>query len=301
MLDLTAVDSLVAVSRTGTVHAAASERGYTPSAISQQIKRLERDLGVRLVDRAGRGLVLTAAGRRLVDEGRMLREHVEGLRSRLHSDVEPTGTIRIGSFSTATRGIVPDLIAALAERAPELRVDLAEVDPWEGVAGVASSTFDVAVVHHWEGVGITIPDSVRYQELTRDVADVLVPASDPLASREWVTPADVYDRTWVVTPDGTICYTWFCFMYSAEADLPRIDYRCFEFDSHIELVRRGLAVALVPRLGRRALPEGVVAIPMRDPVPVRPVGLVWRASMAEAASVRLARTLLTETLAAKTS
>jgi len=84
MIDLAAVDALIAISRTGTVHGAAADLGFTPSAVSQQIKRLERDLGARLLDREGRGVVLTAAGRRVVDEGGMLRERVEELRSRLH-------------------------------------------------------------------------------------------------------------------------------------------------------------------------------------------------------------------------
>lgn len=291
MLDLVAVDALLAVSRTGTVHAAAAERGYTPSAVSQQIKRLERELGVQLVDKAGRRLILTDAGRRLVDEGRVLREHIEGLRSRLHADVDPTGAFRIGAFSTAMGGLVQDVVSELRREAPRLDVEVAELDPWDALAAVAAGTLDLAVVHQWEGVGLSIPGSVRYQELFRDTADVLLPADDPLAGREWVTPAEVHDRVWTCTPEGTICYVWFCHMYATEPHLPRIAYRCMEFSSQIEFVARGLAVALVPRLGRPVLPAEVVAVPVRNPVPTRPVGLVWRSSMSEAASVRFVRSI----------
>lgn len=296
MIDLASVDALIAVSRTGTVNAAARELGFTPSAVSQQIKRLERDLGARLLDREGRGVVLTAAGRRLVDEGRALRERVESLRSRLHDAGDrPTGTIRLAAFSTALRGIVPELAAQVRDRHPDLRLVVDEVDPWDAVTAVAAGTTDLAIVHRWEGVGIAMPPTVRAVELFRDIADVLVHRDDPLAGHAAVTPDDIRDRAWTCTPDGTICYEWFCHMFRGDAQPPRIDYRCLEFASQIALVERGLAVALVPRLGRGRLPDAVVAVPVHDPVPTRPVSLVWRTSMTEAPAIRALRALLNPT------
>ncbi|MBD5785198.1 LysR family transcriptional regulator [Cellulosimicrobium terreum] len=290
MIDLTAVDSLVAVDRTGTVHGAARDLGYTPSAVSQQVKRLERELGVRLLDREGRGVVLTAAGRRVVDEGLVLRAQVEALRSRLHdAGARPTGTVRLGTFSTAVRGVVAPLAAAVRADEPDLRLVVQETEPWDAVAAVAAGTLDLALVHHWEGVGLTVPPSLRREELFRDEADVLVHRSSPLAARAVLTPADLLDETWVSTPDGTICYEWFCHMFATAPRVPRIDYRCLEFASQVQLVAHGLAVALVPRLGRGPLPPDVVAVPVREPVPTRPVTVVWRSTMTDAPAVRYLR------------
>ena len=130
MIDLVAVESLVAVERCGSVVGAADELGFTPSAVSQQVKRLERQVGVPLLDRAGRGVVLTAAGRRLVDEGRSLRVAVEGLRSRLQGEGgRPSGLLRLAAFSTAVRGIVPPMLDALRASAPDLDVVVHEVEP----------------------------------------------------------------------------------------------------------------------------------------------------------------------------
>jgi molybdate transport repressor ModE-like protein len=290
MIDLAAVDALLAVERTGTVHAAARDLGYTPSAVSQQVKRLERDLGARLLDREGRGVVLTAAGRRVVEEGRVLREQVESLRARLHdAGARPTGTVRLGSFSTAVRGVVAPLVARVREDVPDLRLVVEEAEPWDAVAAVAAGTLDLALVHHWEGVGLALPPSLRAEELFRDEADVLVHASSPLAGRPALTPADLLDETWVCTPDGTICYEWFCHMFAREPRVPRIDFRCLEFASQVEVVAQGLAVALVPRLGRGPLPADVVAVPVREPVPTRPVTVVWRATMTDSPAVRYLR------------
>ncbi|MCU4672898.1 LysR family transcriptional regulator [Microbacterium fluvii] len=294
MIDLAAVDALVAVARTGSVHAAAGELGFTPSAVSQQVKRLERDLGAPLLERAGRGVVLTAAGRRMVDEGGALREQVESLRARLHdARSRPTGTIRLGAFATAVRGLVPQLIVEARRQHPDLRVTVTELDPWDAVDAVSAGTLDLVLVHHWEGVGLALAPNLASDVLLSDVADVLLPADDPLAGRASVTPEDVRERTWACTPDGTICYEWFCHMYRGDRPPPRIDFRCLEFASQVELVAAGAAVALVPRLGRGTLPPQVVAVPVVDPVPTRPVSLVWRASMTTAPAVRALREVLT--------
>lgn len=295
MIDLAAVDALIAIARTGTVHAAADELQFSPSAVSQQIKRLERDLGARMLERSGRGVILTAAGRRLVDEGVVLRRQVEALRAGLHdASARPTGTVRVGTFSTAMRGLVPPALRAARDAYPDLRLVVAEVEPWDAVDQVAAGALDIALVHQWEGVGLTLPPAVRTETLLRDVADVLVPAGDPLAGRPQVSAEDVRERTWACTPDGTICYEWFCHMYRGERGAPRIDYRCGEFASQIELVAAGLAVALVPRLGRGALPDAVVAVPVVDPEPARTVSLVWRASMSAAPAVRAIRELMAD-------
>ena len=298
MIDLAAIDALIAISRTGTVHAAANDLGFTPSAVSQQIKRLERDLGTRLLDREGRGVVLTAAGRRVVDEGGMLRERVEELRSRLHdAGARPAGTLKLGAFSTAVRGVIPDLLRQVTTDYPELRVTITELEPWDAAASVAAGPLDLALVHHWEGVGMSLPPSLCSEELFRDVADVLVHEDDPLAQSAFVTPDDVRDRTWACTPDGTICYEWFCHMFRGDPNPPRIDFRCLEFASQVALVEAGAAVALVPRLGRGQLPASVMAVSLREPVPTRPITLIWRATMTEAPAVRAIRALLTASAA----
>ena len=73
MIDLAALASLRAVDTHGSVVAAADALGYTPSAVSQQVKRLERQAGVPLLERVGRGVMLTGPGRHLVDAGSRLQ------------------------------------------------------------------------------------------------------------------------------------------------------------------------------------------------------------------------------------
>ena len=185
MIDLAAVESLVAVERCGSVGGAAAELGFTPSAVSQQVKRLERQVGATLLERAGRGVVLTAAGRRLVDEGRVLGEQVERLRSRLQGDAgRPSGLLRLAAFSTAVRGIVPPLLGELAHRAPGPRRRGARGRALGCRGRGGSGRTDVAIVHRWEGMRFHVPPSLRGEPVLTDVADLLVHRDDPLAAEQ---------------------------------------------------------------------------------------------------------------------
>ena len=277
MMDLAALRALVAVDLTGSVAAAAEDLGFTPSAVSQQINRLERSVGVPLLERAGRGVVLTRNGRSLVDDGRDLLAAVEQAESRARRlDGALTGRLRVVSFATAVRGLLAPTLARVATSAPDLVVSLEERDPADGVSAVASGQADLGVVHNWPGVPLHLPGTVDAEDLGADVADVLVPRGHRLARRRRVRPADLLDEPWVSTPPGTICHSWFLHMYAGFARPPRVAFWAGEFASHVALVAQALAVALVPRLGRGALPDDVVAVALVDPVPQRSVQAVWR-------------------------
>lgn len=282
MIDAVALRSLVAVERLGSVGSAAASLGYTPSAVSQQIKKLEAQSGVVLLEKHGRGVMLTEAGRVLVSSAQDLLSHMEQLEARLQSTTgRPAGRVRVASFATAQRGVVAPALASLRQSCPEVAVSLSEAEPWAAVDLVAGGQVDVAVVHNWEPLPLSIPEHVRSRALGADVADVLVRDDHRLAGRASVTPADVADEHWVSVSPGSICHQWLTKMLHDVGRAPLIDCYSQEFASHIALVEQGLAIALVPRLGRGPLPARVVAVPVADPVPMRGVSAVWRATMSD--------------------
>jgi len=287
MIDLAALTSLGAVSRHGSVIAAATSLGYTPSAVSQQIKRLERSVGVDLLERVGRGVILTEAGRQLVDEGGDVLTELERLQSDLRAGTgQVAGRLRLAAFATAVRGLLAPAVGALHRSHPDLQVTLVEREPWDTIALVASGEADVGLVHSWGDVPLEIPDHLSTAVVTHDVADVLVPADHPLAARDRVTPQELLDVRWVATPEGTICRAWLVRMYVGTGQAPRIAHESMEFASHVALVAAGLGVALVPRLGREALPAEVRAVAVTDPVPTREISLLHRRSMDRSPAVR---------------
>jgi DNA-binding transcriptional LysR family regulator len=277
MIDPVALRSLVAVERHGSVGAAAASLDYTPSAVSQQIKRLEAQTGVALLERQGRGVLLTEAGRTLTESARDLLAQMERLESRvLGASGEVVGTVRLATFATAYRGIVVWALARLREQAPDVVLRPDEIDPWEAVDAVASGSHDLALVHNWEPLPLAIPD-----HLGRDRADVLVHRDHPLATRSSVSVRDVADERWVSVAAGSICHQWLQKMCSDIGRAPQIGHVAMEFATHIALVSHGEAIALVPRLGRGPLPAEVVAVPIVDPVSERTVSLVWRHTMSD--------------------
>jgi DNA-binding transcriptional LysR family regulator len=296
MIDLDAVVSLRAVATQGSVAGAATALGYTPSAVSQQVKRLERETGVALLERAGRGVVLTEAGARLVVSSTPILADLERLRADLQlAAVEADGVvgeIRLAAFSTVVRGLVTPVLAELAERHPALRLPLRESEPWETVALVASGQRDLGIVHRWGGVALAMPDHLVSTPLFTDVADVILHRDHPLARRHVLHPAELASEPWVATFEATICRQWLRRLFDGVPNAPRVVHESMEFANHLELARAGLAVALVPRLGRGPLGEDLVAIPTADPASTRDVLAVHRRTQADSPALQVTRDAL---------
>src|ERR1700721_1861662 len=146
MIDLVALDALRAVDSRGSVVAAAEALGFTPSAVSQQIKRLERQTGVPLLERVGRRVMLTRHGRHLVEQGTRLLSDLEELQSGLHQQAGTVaGHVRLAAFSTAMRGLIAPALPPVLAANPGLRVSLTEREPWDAVDLVATGQADLAV------------------------------------------------------------------------------------------------------------------------------------------------------------
>ena len=290
MIDLEAVQSLRAIATQGSVSAAATTLGYTPSAVSQQIKRLERETGVTLLERVGRGVVLTEAGSRLVVESTPILADLERLRADLHTPADPdgpiSGEVRLAAFSTVVRGLVVPALTDLAARHPHLRLPLRESEPWETIALVASGQRDLGVVHRWGGVALPMPEHLVTTPLFTDVADVVLRADHPLSGRAILHPEELADERWVATFEATICRQWLRRLFDGVANAPHIVHESMEFPNHLALVRAGLAIALVPRLGREELGPDLVAIPTAGPASTRDVHAVHRRTQADSPALQ---------------
>src|SRR6202042_1063293 len=184
MIDLVALDSLRAVDSRGSVVAAADALGFTPSAVSQQIKRLERQTGVPLLERVRRGGMLTGHGRHLVEQGARLLADLEELQAGLHQQAATVaGHVRLAAFSTAMRGLIAPALPAVLAAHPHLRVSLAEHEPWDTVSLVASGQADLGVAHSWGDLPLPVPDHLARTTLARDLAEVIVRRDHRLAGR----------------------------------------------------------------------------------------------------------------------
>ncbi len=293
MIDLGALRSLLAVHQHGSVVAAAHALDYTPSAVSQQVKRLERQQGTALLERVGRGVVLTDVGRLLAERGSRVLDDLESLENLARDGSRPAGPFHLATFATAHRGLVAPALVRLLAEAPELRTTVVEADPQDVVAQVARGSADAGLAHDWESVHLALPPGLDQALLMVDRADLVVHRDHPFARRGSVTPRDLVQEPWVCTPAGTVCHQWLVGMFARHALRPDLRYIDPEYATHVALAAAGVAVALVPRLGRGPLPDEVTTVEVVDPVPQRRVQLVWR----RAATDHPARRLLHEVLA----
>ena len=176
MIDVGALRALRSVAALGTLARAADELGFTASAVSQQIKRLERQLGVPVLAPAGRGVVLTPAGQVIVDSApevfQALERCAEAARS--VSEGAPRGILRVVAFSTAIRGLLAPAMVRLPTRYPDLCVHITEQDPDQALRSVDAGTADLAFVHDADGLPAPLPSSLTQRHLHTDVGDVVM-------------------------------------------------------------------------------------------------------------------------------
>jgi DNA-binding transcriptional LysR family regulator len=276
MLDLGRLKALHAVATHGTVGAAAEVLGYTPSAVSQQIAKLERETRTTLLERRGRGVALTDAAVLLADAAERVLKLVEEAEVALEEHRgAAVGRLCIGSFATAARGLLPGVLVALADEHPSLDVRLTEVDPPEAAEAVARGELDLAIVHDWQNTPLPVPESLSRMKICEDVADVFLPATHPLAHRDFLEPADLADARWMCQPEGSICHDWLVRTFHAAGIEPELVYRISEYRTQFALLAKGIGVALVPRLGRGDVPDAIKVVPLR-PTPTRRLYAVWR-------------------------
>ncbi|MFJ6566055.1 LysR family transcriptional regulator [Streptomyces sp. NPDC091292] len=276
MLDLQRLRALHAVSVHGTVGAAALALGYTPSAVSQQIAKLERETRTVLLERHGRGVRLTDEARRLSATAQELLSIVERAETELEERRgRPTGRLTVAAFASAARGLLPGVLADLAARHPTLDARLSEVDPHRSIGLVEKGAVDLAVAHDWDIAPLPAPPGVEQAVIGDDLCDLLVPEGHPLAGRTSVRRAELKEERWICQPPGRVCHDWLVRTLRAAGCEPDIAHHAEENPTLVALVAAGLGVALIPRLGRGPLPEGVVAVRL-DPLPVRRLYALWR-------------------------
>ncbi|MFF5715876.1 LysR family transcriptional regulator [Streptomyces buecherae] len=294
MLDLARLRALHAVAVHGSVSAAAVALGYTPSAVSQQIAKLERETRTTLLERRGRGIALTDAAQQLADTAQRLLAIVERAETTLEERRgQPSGRLVVGAFASAARGLLPPVLAELTARHPGLDARLTEVDPHLSPDLVARGVIDLAVTHDWDISPLPAPEGVQRVVIGDDPSDILVPGDHPLAGRRVLGRADLTDQRWICQPPGTVCHDWLVRTLRASGHEPDLAYQVAEYHTQLALVSAGLGIALVPRLGRGPVPDGVSVVPL-EPTPLRRLYALWRPGAARRPSITEAVRLLQE-------
>ncbi|HTX85428.1 MAG TPA: LysR family transcriptional regulator [Streptosporangiaceae bacterium] len=311
MLDVRKMELLRELARLGTIAAVAQAQFCTPSAVSQQLSALEREAGVKLLRRSGRGVELTAAGADLADRtGAMLALLEEAEAALAAHRTELTGELRIGAFPTAVRTLLPGALVRLGAEYPRLELRVTELDPAEVPDALRTGALDIALVHEYDYVPAEPDPAIMTQPLLAETIFLAYSAADGRGGERYATDAVSAIETvsaiengtdpvlasstlpWIAATPGTLCHLMAVRLCQAAGFTPRIRHYADDFAAVLTLVAAGQGVALVPELALADLPDGVTlaALPAlrRTLIACRRGAAAHPAVVAAAAAIRAA-------------
>jgi len=249
---------LLAVHRAGGVLAAADLLRVTPSAVSQQIARLEAEEGLAVLDRGPRGVTLTPAGRVLADAAERIEAELLEARQAIAALGEGViGTVKLGAFQSAVRAVVAPVLTVLAEQYPGIEVDVREHEPPESLRMLRAGDLDVVVLERDVDVDAPAPRGSHDVPLLEEPWRVVVPSAHPVPERL----DDLRDVTWLGAEAGTATDRALRRLGRTLGTTFATRHSYFDFDTALALVTAGQGCAMLPALalqGRAAIDGATV-------------------------------------------
>ncbi|MCD0502821.1 LysR family transcriptional regulator [Bordetella petrii] len=288
-MDIRYLNNFLKVVALGSMSEAARQLGLSPAAVAQQMRALERELNVSLLERQGRSVRPTAAGQRLVERGRLLVQDADALRVWVSTD-EDAGELRLGTVNTALHGFLPDILQAFSDRHPSVRIALRIGITPALYSELVQSELDAALCLK---LSFDLPKTVCWTPLRQEPLVVLVHARD--AGRD---PLELLRNAPLVRYDRQLAGGNLADRYlQAQGIRPHERVELNSVMAIALLVERGLGVGLVPDIGQGLAGSNLCKLPV-PPVPKaggelapppRELGLLWRHRSPRA---RWVRTLL---------
>lgn len=266
-LSLHRLRMLQAVARHGSVTAAARALHYSPSAISQQLAALEEGVGAPVLERIGRGVRLTLVGRVLAEHAEVLlaaeQEACAAVEQVRQSDA---AELTVGVFATVAAGLLPTVMAELAEHHPQLHLRTREVDPDQAVIDLRQGQLDLAFLVDYPDAPVTWPTNLRIVPLLLDPLYLAARAGQFPASGV-VDLADLADHDWIISgPHTSYGRAVIAACQRAGFEL-RTAHEVDEQATALAMVDAGIGITLMSELGSRAFqPRNVERIALSSPI-----------------------------------
>lgn len=227
----------------GTIADVAVALSYSPSTVSQQLAQLEREAGAPLLEPDGRRVRLTAQGRLLAAHAARALELDEAARAELSSAQRAQATVRIAVMPTAAETLVPAVLTLLAERTPDLRLEMVEMAPEEGLFELQARTFDLVVAEQYSGYTRELREGIDRTLLGLDPVRLAVPPGSTANGLD-----DLRDHAWAMEPQGTAVRAWSVQQCRAAGFEPDVRFEATDLVAHARLVSAGHAAAMLPDL-----------------------------------------------------
>lgn len=266
-MDMNRLLTLRALATCGTMAAAAESLHLTPSAISQQIAQLERDLDTRLTERRGRSVALTPAGDALVRHTERIMgvlDEAKAELAQLRSDI--AGELRVAAFPSIAVAVLADTVRALQDSHPRLRIVVQEMEPQEGLTALGAWHTDVAVIDDLAADPGGRHDAYDLLPVAQDVLHVLLPNDHPLAGRTSLRMVDLRDAAWALDSTSSSFGTFIGGLCRRAGFEPQINAHCTGFGMVAAMVASGCSISLASGLRLIKPLPGVTAVRLRPEI-----------------------------------
>ncbi|MGW9631632.1 LysR family transcriptional regulator [Agromyces sp. NPDC055520] len=285
-MDVRRLDLLRELAERGSVTAVAEATGRTPSAVSQQLKVLEREAGMPLTERSGRGVVLTSAGHALARSAAdvaIALERATALWDEFRN--APGGEVSLLTFPTIGATLLPAVLADLAQIAG-LVVHATDLDPELAEFADLTSDFDIVLAHTMPGVLPWGGRGLKAVPLLTEPLDIGLPADHRLAGRAHLTPSDLVGETWLGVPPGFPFERILHAIEQRAGQRATVSQRFSDMRIIEAFIEAGLGIAFVPRFTSGAVPDSIVLKPLRGVASSRQIVALVRPDVAERLAVR---------------
>lgn len=296
-MDLARLQTLRELSLRSTMSAVAEALHVSPSAVSQQIAQLEDEFEIELVERRGRGVRLTPAGRQLVAHVERLASVLEEARSdiaRMRSVV--AGELRVAAFPSIASTVIPQTVRGLSRSYPHLTVIFDELEAVDGLAALRSWQVDVAIIDDLT-LGGRLPEAgIVTERLMADELLVMLPKGHRLAKRKSIAIEELREDSWALDVRGT--YAQVIISACGRAGFkPFINGNCIGYPAILAMVEEGCSVSIMPSLRVRRNPGNFRSVRLEPPV-TRTILTAFRAGTQRKPTVAAFRGALLQSVAA---
>ena len=286
-MDVRRLGLLRELAQRGSVTAVARAMHLTPSAVSQQLKALEREAGVALTERSGRGLALTVPGRMLAETAKDIAVAIENAEAVWADFVEqPRGEVTVTVFPSVGQMLLPGALRRVAGVAG-LTVVCSDQDPLLPDFADLTPDHDIVVADAPGVIRSWRERSLDITELMREPLDIALPEGHPLADRAELTPSEVIGERWIGVPSGLPFDRILQRIEAITGQQADVAQRFIDNGIAESMVAAGLGIAILPRYTTRDHENGLVTRPL---VGVRSERVIWAIQRPEVAvrpSVRL--------------
>ncbi|UUC96010.1 MULTISPECIES: LysR substrate-binding domain-containing protein [Comamonas] len=272
-MNLKQLNQFIALAETGNFHRAAEQLHMAQPPLSISIRKLEEELGSALFDRTSTGVVLTPAGKAMLESARATLFHAEQCRQAVRDTREGVGgLIRLGFVGSATYELLPRLIPSFRDRYPKVGLEFYEATSAEILEGLTTRRFDAGLLRY---PVLELDEGIELTPLDQDEFVLAVSDSSPLAQRDAIALSEAAHEPFVMYPQDTVP------SLAALAKLrcqqsgftPRIAQEAMQVQTIMSLVASGLGVGLVAGVSHLVQPRGVKCLSLLDNPPGFHVGI----------------------------